>query len=33
MRASCARLHVDVDDGTVAIGLDDALETMSTETA
>jgi len=27
LRAPRARLHVDVDDGTVAIGLDDAVET------
>jgi hypothetical protein len=27
LRASRARLHVDVDDRTVAIGLDDAVET------
>jgi hypothetical protein len=27
LRASRARLHVDVDDRTVAVGLDDAVET------
>jgi hypothetical protein len=31
LRASGARLHVDVDDRAVAIGFDDALETTTTE--